>query len=265
MDAPNRREELQRGLSTLKRSVSWLTWSSLILLIVLPVPAILLHAPTRMYLNIRVDSSLPYLGQGLVALSFAIALVTLWTQFRLRRLRTLFVSQMATATQQRVQADHLYGLSVLDPLTGLYNRRYGETRLKEALTHAAATGDALHLVALDFDHFKIINDQHGHAVGDMALKEFARRLRQSIRSCDVPIRVGGDEFLVLLPDCPPGRVDEILSKSTRFELYFENQRIAVSCSSGLARYQVHDTPESLIGRADERLYRQKQTRSDATS
>lgn len=77
MDAPNRREELQRELSTLKRSVSWLTWSSLILLIVLPVPAILFHAPTRMYLNIRVDSTLLYLGQGLVALSFAIALVTL--------------------------------------------------------------------------------------------------------------------------------------------------------------------------------------------
>ena len=84
---------------------------------------------------------------------------------------------MATAPQQRVQADHLYGLSGLDPLTGLYNRRYGETRLKEALTHAAATGDALHLVALDFDHFKIINnDQHGHAVGDRPLKEFVRRL-----------------------------------------------------------------------------------------
>ena len=86
---------------------------------------------------------------------------------------------MATVTQQRVQADHLYGLSVLDLLTGLYHRRYGETRLKEALTHAAATGDAFHLVALDFDHFKVINDQHGHAVGDMALKEFARRLRQA--------------------------------------------------------------------------------------
>ena len=138
------------------------------------------------------------------------------------------------------------------------NRRYGETRLKEALAHAAATGDVFHLVALDFDHFKVINDQHGHAVGDMALKEFTRRLRQAIR-------VGGDEFLVLLPDCPPSRVDEVLPKSTRFDLSFQGQAIAVSCSSGLARYQVHDTPESLIGRADERLYQQKQTRSGVTA
>ena len=83
---------MQRRLSTLKQSVTCLIWSGLIFLIILPVPSLLLFAPTRAYLDIRADSALQHLGPDLVALSFAIALITLWAQSHLRRLRTLLVS-----------------------------------------------------------------------------------------------------------------------------------------------------------------------------
>ena len=195
---------------------------------------------------------LPLLGVMLWLMAFSLR-----EQRHLGTLRSHLVEQMETAARHKVRADRFYGLSILDPLTRLYNRRFGETRLKEEIADAAESGEPLLLMAIDFDRFKQINDVCGHAAGDMALKKFARRLQSAIRARDVPIRTGGDEFLVILPECPPDKVPIILSRLTSFEFMLDGRKIPVSYSLGVAQYQVRDTPESLMRRADERLYADK--------
>ncbi|MEE2637183.1 MAG: diguanylate cyclase [Acidobacteriota bacterium] len=90
---------------------------------------------------------------------------SVWELRHLGRLRRRLVEQSESASRQRRRANEFYGLSILDPLTGLYNRRYGEKRLREEIGRAEKTGDPLLLVALDCDRFKTINDQHGHEAG----------------------------------------------------------------------------------------------------
>jgi diguanylate cyclase (GGDEF)-like protein len=151
-------------------------------------------------------------------------------------------------------------LWILDPLTGLYNRRFGERRLDEEVSRAATTGTPLLLVSLDFDRFKTINDQHGHAAGDAVLQEFSRRLRRAIRASDVAIRVGGDEFLLILPECPTNQLETVLSRLAAFNLELAGGTVHVSYSQGVAKYQVGDTAKEMLERADGRLYAEKAKR-----
>jgi diguanylate cyclase (GGDEF)-like protein len=169
---------------------------------------------------------------------------------------------LGKSVKQRIRADKLYGLSILDPLTSLHNRRFGEERLKEEMARAERNSDPLGVITLDLDYFKEINDQYGHLAGDLALKEFSRRLRRAIRACDVPVRIGGDEFLVILPECPREKVDVILSRLTSIEIVIDSQKLPVRYSVGRAHYQVSDTIESLLARADAALYEQKNARNE---
>ena len=145
----------------------------------------------------RVDITV--LVRTLLGLMLVANCYTLYHQRHFKVLRQRLTEQMQIAEKQQMRADKFYGLAILDPLTGLYNRRYGEECLKNEITRAERNNYDLAVLVMDLDHFKEINDQFGHAAGDIVLKEFSRRLRRAIRACDVPIRVGGDEFLVVLP------------------------------------------------------------------
>ena len=109
--------------------------------------------------------------------------------------------------RRKLQADRLrdsvrYGLqaAVTDSLTGLYNRRYALPHLAKMAEHAHRNGSDFAVMVLDIDHFKSINDAHGHAVGDRVLTEVAQRLRDNLRAVDLIARIGGEEFLVAMPD-----------------------------------------------------------------
>jgi two-component system, cell cycle response regulator len=90
--------------------------------------------------------------------------------------------------------------AVTDQLTGLYNRRYALPHLAKMAERAQAKGRDFAVMVLDIDHFKRINDQHGHAIGDRVLAEVAQRLRDNLRAVDLIARIGGEEFLVAMPD-----------------------------------------------------------------
>jgi len=167
---------------------------------------------------------------------------------------------MQVTIQQRMRADKFYGLAILDPLTGLYNRRFGEESLQKEITRAERNNYDLAVIAMDLDYFKEINDQLGHAAGDLVLKEFSRHLRRAIRACDVPIRLGGDEFLIVLPECPKENLHIILSRLKPFEVMINRRKITVGYSRGKAQYQVGDTPQTIIQRADKSLYAEKAAR-----
>jgi diguanylate cyclase (GGDEF)-like protein len=256
------RQQFTHGLQVLEGITSWHVWSTTLTVVLLLGAIILLSFPpllaemSRFY---RADGSL--LVRGFLGLMLAISGVTLYEQRRrLQVIRRGLVEQADAATKHRVRAEQLYGVSILDPLTGLYNRRFGETRLKEEIKKAELSGEPLLLLALDFDRFKEINDTYGHAAGDLALKEFSRRLQRAIRACDLAVRVGGDEFLAIFPDCPWEKMEQILSRMDSITFSFGEKTIPVSFSHGLAQYEFSDTLETMTRRADERLYAAKAER-----
>jgi len=250
-----RRTGFQNSLQILTGVTSWQLASS-VLIMVLLVGAI------GWLLFRTLNPSLPVLG--LLVLACVASGVTLHQQWRrLKLLREGLIDQMDSVIKQRVKAEQFYGMATQDALTGLYNRRFGETRLQEEIAQAEKSGEPLILIAADFDRFKQVNDQYGHAAGDLALKEFSRRLQRAVRACDIPIRVGGDEFLAIFPECTLERIPEIMSRMDSITFSFERKKIPVSFSYGAAQYQPNDTPESMLKRADERLYAKKAKRKAA--
>jgi two-component system cell cycle response regulator len=100
----------------------------------------------------------------------------------------------------RTSLDASVELAITDPLTGLFNRRYLESNLAKLAQRARAAGGPLSLLLADIDHFKSVNDTHGHLVGDHVLREFAGRLRHLMRASDLVCRLGGEEFIIVMPD-----------------------------------------------------------------
>ena len=215
-------------------------------------------APT---LRFSTNTAVNALTAGILfLLTLACSIYGLLQFHELKKVRNRLNEQLHHSIKQRRRAEKLYGLSILDPLTGLHNRRFGEERLEEEIDRAEKSGDPLALMIFDLDHFKEINDQFGHAAGDAALKEFSRRLKKAVRACDVPVRIGGDEFLVILPDCPRDRVNVILSRLGAPEVLVDATKIPIKYSVGRSQYQFTDTIETMLKRADEGLYSQKRAR-----
>jgi diguanylate cyclase (GGDEF)-like protein len=149
-----------------------------------------------------------------------------------------------------------------DVLTGLPNRTLFFDRLGHALNEARQAHCGVAVLFLDLDRFKKVNDTHGHAVGDSVLIEFAGRVRRQVRSSDTVARLGGDEFAVILPKLSDVSQAErvaagiIVAMRTPFEA--GSVRVDVGTSIGVGySSDGHDTPESLVGRADRKLYQAK--------
>ncbi|MBI5137315.1 MAG: sensor domain-containing diguanylate cyclase [Nitrospirae bacterium] len=162
----------------------------------------------------------------------------------------------------------LQKLAVTDPLTGLYNRRFFDMRLSEELRLAERHGLPLSMVLLDVDHFKQINDTHGHPVGDQVLKELARVLPVTLRQSDCMARFGGEEFVVLLPltdlKGAMAKAEEIRLAVKELAVATPKGVLRLSVSCGVA--QVDGTccrdQETLIAGADQAVYQAKETGRD---
>lgn len=152
--------------------------------------------------------------------------------------------------------------AVRDELTGLYNRRQLMAELDAAIVQANSQGSTFCLAVIDVDHFKHINDRHGHLVGDMILREFASVARESIRESDILGRYGGDEFMHILRGTGlKGAVmhAERLRVHTHFlQVHSVMPEKSISLSIGIAQYRLGETAENLIERADAGLYRAKE-------
>jgi diguanylate cyclase (GGDEF)-like protein len=258
-------QEIQESLRLLDHTISWFWWTTIVMIVVLVVTmtAILQPQLASYALPRQLDVSV-FVGGLIFAAVFSSALL-LYYQQRFKAFRDRLAEQMQGSVKERMRAEKFYGLSILDPLTGLYNRRYGEECLQKEITRVEKNNYELAVLVLDLDYFKQINDQFGHAAGDVVLKEFARHLRRAIRACDVPVRIGGDEFIVVLPECPRENVHIILSRLKPFAVMVDRRRITVSYSRGSAQYQVGDTPQSIIQRADMALYAEKSARGAQTA
>jgi diguanylate cyclase (GGDEF)-like protein len=149
-------------------------------------------------------------------------------------------------------------LADLDSLTGLHNRRFFHETLAREIDRAQRYQRSLSVVIVDVDGFKEINDRIGHLAGDAVLAEIAERLREVVRSADIPCRVGGDEFAVILPEIDVEQAQQLVS---RIQQAVSAQPIAragrVRVSAGVAELMPNDNPTSLFERSDESLYAAK--------
>lgn len=157
-------------------------------------------------------------------------------------------------------------LAVTDPLTGLHNRRYLETHLSGLVEKVGNRGKALTLLALDIDHFKSINDTHGHDVGDRVLQEFAQRVQTEVRGFDLVSRTGGEEFIVVLPYTNTEQANLIAERirqsvcTNRFEAGGDCEPLDVTVSIGVSALDdPMDQPDDLLKRADLALYDAKRS------
>jgi two-component system cell cycle response regulator len=154
--------------------------------------------------------------------------------------------------------------AITDALTGLHNRRYMETHLNALVEQAASHGKPIAVLVLDIDFFKAINDTHGHDAGDDVLREFALRIRKSIRNIDLACRYGGEEFVIVMPETDMGVATMIAERLRRavagesFPVQQGMKLLNVTLSIGLATLNdAGDDAAAILKRADQALYRAK--------
>jgi two-component system cell cycle response regulator len=154
-------------------------------------------------------------------------------------------------------------MAITDSLTGLYNRRYMETHVKTLVEQAASRGRPLALLMIDIDYFKSINDSWGHDTGDDVLREFAIRIKKSIRGIDLACRYGGEEFVVVMPETDMAVATMVAERLRRaiasepFSIQQGARSIEVTISIGIASLGRDETAAMVFKRADQALYRAK--------
>jgi two-component system, cell cycle response regulator len=154
-------------------------------------------------------------------------------------------------------------MAITDALTGLFNRRYMESHLSTLVEQAATRGKPLTVLVLDIDYFKAINDTHGHDAGDDVLREFALRIRKSIRGIDLACRYGGEEFVIVMPETNMAVATMVAERLRRriatepFVIQQGARAVDVTISIGIAALGENDEPVSVLKRADQALYRAK--------
>lgn len=161
------------------------------------------------------------------------------------------------------QNEILTRLSIHDELTGLFNRRHLNAMLEQEFYRCKRYGNNMAVLMLDLDHFKNVNDTHGHKFGDFVLKTFSQRILECTRSADLSFRFGGEEFIVILPqiDLHGGmNVGEKIREVCETSLYTEGSvSMQITVSIGIASFQEinPDEPNVMIAKADEALYQAK--------
>jgi|SRR5437588_535110 len=154
-------------------------------------------------------------------------------------------------------------MAITDVLTGLHNRRYMESHAGMLVEQATSRGKPLAVLVIDIDHFKTVNDSYGHDAGDDVLREFAVRIRKSIRGIDLACRYGGEEFVVLMPETAISAATVVAERLRRriasepFPIQQGTRHIEVTISIGIATLGREDTAAAVLKRADQALYRAK--------
>ena len=175
--------------------------------------------------------------------------------------------------QERLRANYEHSLSMAltDSLTGVFNRRYINAHLPRLLERAIDSHKPVAILLFDIDHFKVVNDSYGHSVGDEVLKEVSNRASRNLRTFDLVARLGGEEFVVILPDTDAEAALTVAERlrthiaDTLFKVTADVGEIPVTGSIGVAvGGRLGDTAEGLIRRADEALYEAKRSGRNRT-
>ena len=241
----------------------WWLWSYAIMVTLLLLtgissfvfPALLSNADTfySFFLNQAV--------RGLVGLVLIFNVYVIYQQLQITRIRRQLTDQVFAVDKVEVLAQEVYKMALLDPLTGLFNRRYIEQRLEDEIARSQRHGRPLSVIMFDLDEFKQVNDSYGHSAGDALLKAFAERLSRATRGSDASARYGGDEFLVVLPECKPENVQAVLKRLDGIGANIDGRNLTVALSAGWAELLPGETAKELLARADAELYANKRAKT----
>lgn len=164
----------------------------------------------------------------------------------------------------RLNLQHTMELAIVDGLTGLNNRRYLDNHLKILFDRAAVRGRPISICMTDIDRFKLVNDTYGHDVGDEVLREFAARIRSTVRGADLACRYGGEEFVVVMPDTPMELAASVAERlraiveDKPFYVRSIDRELSITASLGIATSKgAFGTPDELLKHADRALYEAK--------
>jgi diguanylate cyclase (GGDEF)-like protein len=192
--------------------------------------------------------------RALIGLVLLFNVNAVYQQFQINRIQRHLGDQIDAMGRMEQRTEEVFKLAALDPLTGLYNRRSGEQRLAEEISRAQRHGRALTVLMMDLNGLKLINDKFGHAAGDEAIKTLSARLARAIRGSDLAVRIGGDEFMLLLPECKPEEVRHVLARLHNLSITVSGQVQEFSFAAGWTNYVPGELPEDLLKRADAALY-----------
>ena len=184
--------------------------------------------------------------------------------------RNELIARVRTQVRRKRYVDHLKDnlqasieMAVVDALTGLNNRRFLESHFATLLDEAVHKDKPLSLMILDIDHFKMVNDNYGHDAGDEVLKAFGARIKRVVRVADLICRMGGEEFVVVMPNTSIDMAEVIAERirssiqGARFQIDASGRSIPVTVSIGLADRRNDLAPDVVYKRADKALYRAK--------
>jgi diguanylate cyclase (GGDEF)-like protein len=253
-----RMQEIQDNLRRLERRDWWLWWAAIVVILLLTLAIVTLSLPglfreTDRFFQLNLSLAV----RGLVGLVLVFNVYTIYQQVQIKRLRQEMSQHIELMTRLKLRAEEFHKLATLDSLTGLYNRRLAEQRLTGEVSRSQRYGHPLTVMMFDLNGFKQINDRYGHAAGDLVLRSFADQLSKAIRASDLAVRMGGDEFMVLLPECQPDQARSLLDRLSTVEVEFREARIPVTYSAGWAGYRPGETAEEILERADQDLYANK--------
>jgi diguanylate cyclase (GGDEF)-like protein len=265
-DGPHetRLEEVQASLKKLERRDWWLWGVAILVMLLLTFVVVSLSFPRLMKTEDPFfQYSMNQAVRGLVGLVLLFNAYSIYQQVQIKKLGRQFSEQMQVMGRLKVRAEEFHRLATVDPLTGLYNRRFAESRLAAEAARSQRYGHPLTVVYFDLNNFKQINDQHGHLAGDQVLKEFAQRLNSAIRVSDYAVRMGGDEFLVILPECPAEQIRALFGRLATIEVDYAGQLIPVKYSAGWVGHERGESPEHFLERADRLMYANKRSSKQA--
>jgi len=253
-------------LEKLERRDLWLWWTAVAVMLLLTVAVISLTLPGLVGSPAqRFEFNLQLSVRALVGLVLLFNVYAIYQQLLMKRMRAQVAAQLDMLIRMKTRAEEFRKLATVDPLTGLHNRRVAEQRLAGEVARSQRYRQPLTVMMLDLDGFKQVNDRHGHAAGDAVLREFAVRLNTAIRGSDVAMRIGGDEFMVLLPGTLPEEVNHLLPRLRKIRVDVQGSSVRVTFSAGWTGYIPGDTPEIMLERADQALYARKRDGKAAAS
>ncbi|HEV2314721.1 MAG TPA: GGDEF domain-containing protein [Candidatus Acidoferrales bacterium] len=259
-----RANEIRTSLKSLDRKQWWMWSSAVLIILLLTIGVASFSFPWLMRLGEGTYSF--YLSQavrGLVGLVLIFSVYSIYQQSQINKIRGQLADQMESVAKVELLTEEVYKLAVLDPLTNLHNRRSGEQRLFEEIARSRRHARPLTILLLDLDDLKQCNDKFGHDAGDIMIRAFADCLKRAIRGSDLAVRLGGDEFMVILPECRAEEVRHVLGRLEGLEIECSGEKVSVSFACGWADYQPGESAQELLKRADEALYTDKRSAKDS--
>lgn len=239
--------ELQHELALIQKRDSSLSRYSVFVSILLVAAIITLaamaaHQGVGTFLKIR-------LTEAIFAL---IVLIVLFNVYTIRQ--EFLIKQLhAQLSDKQAQFYSLRHLSMLDSLTGLYNRRFADQRLAAEVARTQRMGHPLALVMLDLKQFSQINERLGRETGDQALRQFAARMSSVIRGSDLAVRLDADKFMMILPECATEQLNRVLSRLAPFEFEWKGHQIQLTFAAACKQYQIGESADEFIARVEKGL------------